>query len=265
MAFVRAGGLVVHHTFDGPPDAPVLLLGNSLGTNFHLWDDVVGTLSRSLRVLRYDMRGHGLTDTGEGDAFTVEHLAGDAVQLLDALGIERAHYMGLSIGGLVGQALAANYPERVSAVVLCATANMIGPPSSWDDRIATIRDGGLSAIAPAVMQRWFTPRTHAERPEVIAGYTNMLERTTVRGYIGCARAVRDADLRAADAEIRCPALVISGAEDPSTPPSAGEALRDAIPGARYALIPQSAHIIAAEAPQTLARAAFEFLCDVVHV
>lgn len=265
MPFVRAGELVVHYAFDGPPDAPVFLLGNSLGTNFHLWDDVVAPLARRWRILRYDMRGHGLTDAGTGDAYTVEQLAGDTVQLLDALDIERVRYMGLSIGGLVGQAFAAAYPARVDAVVLVATANAIGPPSSWDDRIAAIRAGGLSAIASAVMQRWFTPRTHAERPELIAGYTNMLERTAVRGYIGCACAVRDADLRAADASIRCPALVISGGEDASTPPSAGEALRDAIPRARYALIPDSAHIIAAEAPQALARTAFEFLTEHAHV
>jgi len=265
MPFVRAGELVVHYAFDGPPEAPVLLLGNSLGTNFHLWDDVVAPLTHRWRVLRYDMRGHGLTGAGTGDAYTVEQLAGDAVQLLDALGIERVSYMGLSIGGLVGQALAAEFPARVAAVVLCATANAIGPPSSWDERIAAIRAGGLTAIASGVMQRWFTPRTHAERPELVAGYTTMLERTGVRGYIGCARAVRDADLRAADAAIRCPALVISGAEDASTPPSAGEALRDAIPGARYALIPECAHIIAAEAPQALARTAFEFLTEHAHV
>jgi 3-oxoadipate enol-lactonase len=264
VPFVRAGELAVHYAFDGPPGAPVLLLGNSLGTNFHLWDDVVAPLARTWRILRYDTRGHGLTDAGTGDAFSMEQLAGDAVQLLDALGIERAAYMGLSIGGLIGQALAAHYPARVEALVLCATANVIGPPSTWDDRIAAIEAGGLSAIADAVMQRWFTPKTHAERPELVRGFTNMLERTTVRGYVGCARAIREADLRDADGRIDCPTLVVSASEDASTPPSAGEALRDAIRGARYVLIDGSAHIIAAEQPQALARAAFEFLSETVR-
>jgi 3-oxoadipate enol-lactonase len=259
MPFVRAGELVVHYALDGPPGAPVLLLGNSLGTNFHLWDDVVPPLARTWRVLRYDSRGHGSTDAGDADAYTIAQLAGDAVQLLDALGIERAAYMGLSIGGVVGQALAAAHPARVDALVLCATANVIGPPSSWDDRIAAIEAGGLEAIADTVMQRWFTPRTHVERPELVRGYRNMLVRTTVRGYTGCARALREADLRAADGAIAAPTLVVSAGDDASTPPSAGETLRDAIPGARYLLLPEGAHIIAAEQPQALARAAFEFL------
>jgi 3-oxoadipate enol-lactonase len=264
MAFVRAGELTVHYTFDGPPGAPVVLLGNSLGTNFHLWDEIVPALARTMRVLRYDMRGHGLSDAGHSDAYAMQELADDAIALLDALDIPRVRYMGLSIGGLVGQALAASYPARVDALVLCATANQIGPPSVWDDRIATIRAGGLAAIAPGVMQRWFTARTHAERPDLIRGFTNMLERTTLRGYVGCALAIRDADLRAADATIACPTLVVSGIEDAVTPPSAGETLCNAIPGARFLAIDGTAHIIAAERPDALLAGAAEFLHEPVR-
>lgn len=264
MPFVRAGGLTVHYAFDGPADAPVALFGNSLGTNFHLWDDVVPGLAHTVRVLRYDLRGHGLTDAGDGQAYTVEQLAGDAVALLDALGIERAHYVGLSIGGLIGQALAAAHPARVDALVLCATATSIGPAAVWDERIAEIRADGLRAIAPGVMQRWFTPRTHAERPELVRGFTNMLERTSVRGYVGCAYAVRDADLLEADAAIRCPTLVVSAAQDPATPPSNGQVLRDAIPGARFEIVDGSAHIIPADAPAAFERVVAGFLRDAVR-
>jgi 3-oxoadipate enol-lactonase len=265
MPFVRAGALTVHYAFDGPPDAPVVLLGNSLGTNFHLWDEVLPALSRTMRVLRYDMRGHGLTEAGDAPAYSMDELAGDAIALLDALGVDRVRYMGLSIGGLVGQALAAKYPARVEALVLCATANVIGPPSVWDERIATIEAGGLAAIAPGVMARWFTARTHAEQPALVRGFTTMLERTSVRGYVGCARAIRDADLRAADATIACPTLVVSGAQDAVTPPSAGEALCAAIPGSRLVVIEETAHIIAAEQPAALEAAVLDFLGEPAHV
>jgi 3-oxoadipate enol-lactonase/4-carboxymuconolactone decarboxylase len=215
-------------------------------------------------VLRYDMRGHGLTDCPAAMAAgsTIAELAGDAEALLAALKIERVYFCGLSIGGMVGQQLAAQAPERVAALMLCDTASRIGPPSAWQDRIAAVRAGGLAAIADAVLARWFTPRFLAERREDAAGYGNMLTRTPADGYIGCCAAIRDADLRAADAAIRCPTLVIVGDQDAATPPGLARELAAAIAGARLATIADAGHIPTVEQPDRLNQLLAEFLAEV---
>src|SRR5581483_3168995 len=261
MPFVRAADLVVQYDLSGAAGAPVLMLANSLGTSFHMWDPAVPALAASYRVLRYDMRGHGLTSCTLGEdaaAATVARRADDAVALLDALGIARVRFAGVSIGGMVGQRFAAVHPERVESVALCATGNVIGPPSRWDARMETIRAGGLAAIADGVMSGWFTERMRREEPDVVQGFSTMLQRTPVDGYLEGCRAVRDADLRADDARIRARTLVVSGAEDPSTTPAAGEALAAAVPGARFVTIDGAAHIIPAEQPDALARTLLAF-------
>ena len=194
MPFLNAGGSTVYYDLTGPRDAPVVAFGNSLGTNLHVWDAVVAGFTRTFRVLRYDMRGHGLTDRSE--APTMDGLASDVANLLDALELERVRYVGLSIGGMVGQRLAAAHPERVEALVLCATANRIGTAEVWNERIEAVRRGGMAAVSDGVLERWFTPQTHFERPELIRGFTNMVERTLPESYIGLCLAIRDADLAA---------------------------------------------------------------------
>ncbi len=262
MPFVRAGEIVVSYELRGSRDAPVVVLANSLGTSFHLWDEHVESLSSSMRVLRYDKRGHGLTEvgtTGPGGAFTIAQLADDVAALLDALGIERVRFMGLSIGGMIGQRFAAAYPDRIEALVLCATASRIGDAATWNERVSTVRANGMEAIADGVLTRWLTSATHASRPELARGLRTMLCRTTVAGYSGACLAIRDADLRHDDARITAPTLVVSGAQDAVTPPDAGAALRDAIPNARQIVIDDAAHIIALEQPDALERAAIPFL------
>ena len=262
MPFVRAADLVVHYAVDGSPDAPVVMLANSLGTSFPMWDAQVFALARSHRVLRYDMRGHGLTDTtpaGDAGAATVARLADDAVALLDALAIGRVHFIGLSIGGMVGQRLAAEYPERIDSLVLCATGSRIGTAAGWNERIATVQREGLAAIADAAMLRWFTHRAHAEQPELVRGFANMLTRTPVDGYVGGCAAVRDADLRADDARIRCRTLIVAGAEDPTTTPAMGAEMRDAIPGAELLVLDGASHLLCAERPGATNAALLRFL------
>lgn len=262
MPFISAGGLVTHYDLSGPQDAPVLLLANSLGTSFHIWDAVMPALTARFRVLRYDMRGHGLTDVvpldGE-NGYSIAALAGDAVALLDALGIAKAHVCGLSIGGMVAQHLAAHAPERVDHVILCDTAAVIGPPSVWNDRIANIRKSGLAAIAPGVMDRWFTAPFRAAQPVIMQGCIAMVARNTLDGYVGCALAVRDADLRADGARITAPVLVIVGDQDPATPPASAEALAAGITGARLEVIASSSHIPCVEQPEALSRLILGFL------
>lgn len=262
MPFLSAGGLVTHYDLAGPQDAPVLLLANSLGTSFHIWDAVMPALAARFRVLRYDMRGHGLTDAvpleGE-DGYSIAALAGDALALMDALGIAKAHVCGLSIGGMVAQHLAAHAPERVERLVLCDTAAVIGPASVWNERVAGIRKSGLAAIAPGVMERWFTAPFRAAHPVIMQGCINMVARNTLDGYVGCALAVRDADLRADGARIAAPTLVIVGDQDPATPPASAEELTAGIAGARLAVIASSSHIPCVEQPDALARLVLDFL------
>jgi 3-oxoadipate enol-lactonase len=262
VAFVEAGGITVHYDVSGPADAPVVVLANSLGTSVHMWDDQVGPLAASYRVLRYDMRGHGLTECSPpGDDATgrVEVLADDVAALLDALGIERVRFVGLSIGGMVGQRFAAAYPQRIEALALCATATRVGTAETWDARIAAVEQDGLAAIADSVMIRWFTETTRARRHDVIAGFTTMLTRTPVPGYVAGCRAVRDADLRADDARIRCRTLVVAGALDPGTTPAMRAEVRDAIGGAEFLVLDDASHMLCVEQPTALNRALLRFL------
>ena len=262
MPFVRAADLVMHYAVDGPPGAPVVMLANSLGTSFHMWDAQVPELTRSHRVLRYDMRGHGLTDTTPSDgigADTIARLANDAVALLDALAIGRVHFIGLSIGGMVGQRLAAEYPERVESLVLCATGSRIGTAAGWNERIETVERDGLAAIAGAGMKRWFTEHAHAERSELVRGFANMLTRTPVNGYVGGCASVRDADLRADDARIRCRTLILAGDEDPTATPAMGAEMRDAIPGSELLVLDAASHLFCAEQPGATNAALLRFL------
>lgn len=256
MPFLLTGDITTHYALDGATDAPVLLLSNSLGTSFHVWDPVMADLTRHFRVLRYDTRGHGLSDaTPLPDAatgYSIPMLAADALALLDALGIARAHVCGLSIGGMIAQHLAATAPRRVDRLVLCDTAAVIGPPSVWNDRIAGIRREGLAAVAPGVMARWFTEGFRAREPHIVRGYVNMVARTSLEGYLGCAMAVRDADLTAGDRAIAAPTLVVVGEDDPATPRASAEALAALIPGARLATIPDCSHIPCVQQPDALA-------------
>jgi 3-oxoadipate enol-lactonase / 4-carboxymuconolactone decarboxylase len=260
MPFVRANDLTVHYDLSGPVGAPVVMFANSLGTSFHVWDPQEAALAGNYRVLRYDKRGHGLTDCppARDGGYSIDLLAEDARALLDALGIARVHFCGLSIGGMIGQKLAAVAPERVASLVLCDTANRIGPPSLWDQRIAAVRGSGLAAIADAILERWFTPGFLHERAEA-RGAANMLTRTPADGYVGCCLAIRDADLRADDRRITSPTLVIVGDQDASTPPAAARELVETIAGARLEVIENAAHIPTLEQPERLTALLVDFL------
>jgi 3-oxoadipate enol-lactonase len=251
MPFVRPNDITVHYDFAGPRDAPVVVLANSLGTNVHLWDEQMNALARKHRVLRYDMRGHGLTDVTPGDVSatgSIEQLGEDVIALVDALGVNRFSFAGISIGGMVGQYVAARHRDRVDALVVCATAARIGTPSGWNERIELVERDGVEAIVDATMARWFTERAHTERPELVRGFANMVARTPKAGYLAGCRAVRDADLRTAVLGIKARTLVIEGAHDPTATPELGAELRDAIPGARLEVLHGAAHLLNAEQP-----------------
>jgi 3-oxoadipate enol-lactonase len=237
------------------------LLANSLGTNVHVWDAQVAALATDYRILRYDMRGHGLTQAGSRAGLRIADLADDVARLLDALAVRAVTFVGLSIGGMIAQRFAAAYPERVEALVLCATASRIGSPETWGTRIAAVEQGGMSAIIPGVLERWFTPRAHAEQPALLRGFATMLERTPAPSYIAACGAIRDADLRADDGAVRCPTFVIAGADDAVTSPTMAMELRDAISGARLHVVEAAAHILCAEAPDPFNHALLGFLAE----
>ncbi len=248
MPFTRAGGLTVHFEIVGPADAPPVVLIHSLGTNLHLWDAQVPALADHYRVVRYDLRGHGLSALPPQREFTVADLAGDLDALLDALAIARASVIGLSIGGTIAQRFAAAYPARVERLVLAATGSRVGTAESWSERIVTVESGGMAPLVEGTMTRWFSERTRADDPVLVDGFRHMLERTPVAGYVGCCAALRDADLHDDDARIVAPTLVIAGSADTSTPPATGAALQAAIAGAQLAVIEGAAHIINADRP-----------------
>ncbi len=235
--FVDLGDIVVHAQSDGPAGGEAVLLLHSLGTNLHVWDEQAAALSRTHRVIRCDLRGHGLTQATRGP-YTMEVLARDAMRLLDALGVRRAHVCGISIGGRIALEMAAGDRARVASLLLCDTALEFPPFETWQQRIDAVSDGGMAAIADAVMARWVVDQSLPSS----AALRRMLLATDAVGYAGCAAALRDARASGIAGRIACPATVIVGEQDASTPPSAAAAVRDAIAGSGMVTIARAAHI-----------------------
>jgi 3-oxoadipate enol-lactonase len=252
--------VALRYTIDGPQDAPVVVLGSSVGSSSEMWEPQVSALSQHFRVLRYDHRGHGGSPVPPAP-YTLDELGGDVLALLDSLGLERVHLGGLSLGGMVGMWVGAHAPERIDKLVLLCTAAKLGPPEIWDDRIASVRAGGLEAVADATMGRWFTADFAQRRPEVVAGMRKLFTSTPEEGYIGCARAIQQMDLTGDLGLITAPTLVIAGADDPSTPPAQAELIAAAIRGGRTAIVPDAAHLANIEQPDVVTRLLVEFLGD----
>jgi 3-oxoadipate enol-lactonase/4-carboxymuconolactone decarboxylase len=234
----------VHHRIEGPDDAPVVMFANSLGTTLEMWDDQAAALADRYRVLRFDMRGHGRSPAPPGP-YTVDELTDDTLALLDRLGAQRVMFCGLSLGGAVGMTIAARAPERLERLVLCCTALEFGPASQWHERAATVRSEGMVAIAPAGLDRWFTPAAPAATR---ARFDAMLRAQPADGYAACCEALAALDLRGRLTAARVPTLTIAGDDDPVTPPAKLEAIRGEIAGARDAVIPGARHLVNAEHP-----------------
>ena len=247
----------VHYLLEGPEDALVLVLSNSLGTTLAMWDEQAPALSERFRLLRYDHRGHGGSPVPPGP-YKIEDLGRDVLVLLDRLEVERFSFCGLSIGGVVGMWLAREAPERVERLVLCCTSARFAP-DTFDSRARTVRANGVGAIADAVVERWFTPAFREGRPEVAEWARRMLLETPAEGYAGCCEAVRDADLSGRLGQISAPTLVIAGADDPAAPPDQAELIRNSIPDASLEVIPDAAHLANIEQPEAITRAILEHL------
>ncbi len=241
----------VYFQLDGPRDAPVLMLGNSLGSTTRMWAPVAERLSATFRVLRFDLRGHGRSPATPGP-YTVADLGGDVVALLDSLGIERISYCGTSLGGMIGMWLATHAQYRLDRLVLCCTSAHLPPAQGWQDRAATVREKGCEAIADTVIARWFTPGFAARHPDRVAEVRAGFVTCDREGYAGCAEAVGSMDLRALLPQVRAHTLVLVGAEDQATPPPHGELIAQSIPDARLVTLADAAHLAALEHPETVA-------------
>ena len=257
MPLVDIQGMVFAVRSDGPDAAPALLLSNSLSSDMSMWDDQVPGWSQHFKVIRYDQRGHGQTAAPPGP-YTIDQLGRDAVAVLDHLGIARAHFCGLSMGGMVGMWLLTHAPERLERAVLSNTSAHMGPKDSWNGRIALAREGGMEATVEPTVKRWFPAAFHSKAPATIERMRNMIRRTSLAGYSGCCEAIRDMDQRESMRSIRNPTLVIIGANDPATTPEAGRAIHAAIPGAEMVVL-DAAHISNVEHPVAFTREVKEFL------
>jgi 3-oxoadipate enol-lactonase len=246
----------LHARVDGPAGAPVLVLGSSLGTSHAMWSPQAGPLAERFRVVRYDHAGHG-DSAPPRQPYEIGTLAADVLELLDELGIRRASYAGLSLGGMVGMWLAAYAPERVDRLALLCTSALLGPAEGWRQRAAAVRAGGLESVADAIVARWFTPALAASRPQVVAEYRAMLVATPAPGYAACCEAVGAMDLRDELALVRAPTLVIAGADDPATPVEHARAIVERIPGARLRVVYGAAHLANVEQPGTITRLLLE--------
>jgi len=255
--FVDVDGGRLRYRLDGAANASVLVLSNSLGTNLAMWEPQMAELCRGHRVLRYDTRGHGESSVTPGP-YSIGRLGRDVVTLLDHLAIERAHFCGLSLGGMTGMWLATHAPTRVSRLALCNTAAHMAPADLWNGRIDQVRAGGMEAIVESVLARWFTPAFLARSPDIAASVRQMVLATPADGYIACCAAIRDMDQREAIARISAPTLVIAGTHDPATPPADGRFIADRIEGARYVELP-AAHLSNIEAARDFTAALVNFL------
>ncbi len=257
MPFADVASLRVHYRLDGPSGGPLLVLAHSLGMDLSMWDAQASALSERFRVLRYDARGHGQTAVTPAP-YAIPALAQDALRLLDALRLERAHFCGLSMGGLVGMWLGAHAPQRIDRLVLCSTAARIGTLERWNQRIEAVRRGGLASVAAGAVERWFSAAFRERSPDLVARTRALFERTPAEGYLGWCAAIRDADLRADLSAIEARTLVLTGHTDPATPPAEGRQLADAIPAARYLEL-EAAHLSNLEASDAFTTAISGFL------
>lgn len=255
---VVANGIRIHYTVDGA--GPWLVMSHSLGCDLHMWDRETEALAGRFRVLRFDTRGHGETEAPAA-AYTLDQLADDLQAMLDALEVNRCHFMGLSMGGMIAMTHALKYPGRFDRLLLCNTSSRVGADAApvWRQRIETVRAGGMEPIVQPTLSRWFTEPFRLARPDVMATVAGMIRATPPEGYIGCCHAIPLIDLTARLGMIGSPTLVIAGDQDVGTPVEMARAIQLGIPGAQLAVLPRAAHLSNLEHPEAFGRLVADFL------
>ncbi len=262
MPFHQLDDIKLHYQEDGDPNGAPIVFANSLGTTMGLWDPIFPLLPKGLRILRYDMRGHGQTDVPE-PPYTMGAMVRDIEQLMDALDVKNAMFVGLSVGGLVAQGLATKRLDLVRAMVLSNTAAKIGTHEIWNSRFDLIREGGMEAVADATMERWFSKAWH-DAPQ-IAPWRKMLTDTKPDGYIGCGHAIAGTDFYTTTAALKLPTLAIAGSEDGATPPDLLRETQELIAGSQFHLIRRAGHLPCVELPEEYAQVLTRFLNDTGHL
>lgn len=247
----------IAYRFDGPEDAPVLLLSNSLGTDMSMWSPQMHGLTRTFRVLRYDSRGHGSSDAPDG-AYSMDRLGRDVINLLDRLDLSKVHFCGLSKGGMVGQWLAVHAPERLGKLILANTSAYMGPPSAWQARIVNVLEKGMAPLTEASISRWFTPGFTQGAPDALAPIRASLLANSPTGYAGCCAAIRDMDQRPTARLNQTPTLVIAGQDDPATTVEDAEFLVQQASQAQLITF-SAAHLSNIEAAEEFTQAVITFL------
>ncbi|MEL6963385.1 MAG: 3-oxoadipate enol-lactonase [Pseudomonadota bacterium] len=250
MKALRANGQILHVADEGARDGLPVVFSNSLGTDFRLWDPMLPHLPSGLRLIRYDKRGHGLSTCPDGP-YSIEDHRQDLEGVLDQLGIKQAVIVGLSVGGMITQALAAVRPDLARGLVLCDTGHVIGPPEIWDARVEAIQKGGIGSLSDAILERWFSTNFHRDRAEELALWRSMLTRTPVEGYIGTCRAIQKADLTETTRRLAMPTICVVGSEDGATTPDLVRSTA-ALLGTECIEIEGAGHLPCVEAPAVLA-------------
>jgi 3-oxoadipate enol-lactonase len=258
MDFTIRNDLTTHYRREGTREGTPLVFINALGTDLRIWDAVVSHLLDRYPVIRYDKRGHGLSDCPPAP-YSIRDFSNDLLSLLDHLEVPQATLVGISVGGMIAMDFAVLCQERVHALVLCDTAPKIGTAELWTDRINTLRTHGMHSMADAILSRWFAPSFKEQSPTSYRGYYNMLTRTPVEGYTGTCEAIREADLTEAVQTIQARALVLCGAEDVSTPPDVTRKLVKLMPDAAFQEIPGAGHLTCVEQPDAVAAGIERFL------
>lgn len=258
MKFARVNQVVLHYEIVGDASLPTLVFCNSLGTDFRIWDEVVARLDGRYRIVIYDKRGHGLSQATPAPYALSDHVD-DLGALLDHLNVTRAAIVGLSVGGLIAQGLAAKRPDLVAVLVLADTAHRIGTEARWNERIHTVTEKGIAAIADGVLRTWFTPAFHSHDNPDLVGFHAMLTRTSLEGYLGTCAALRDADLTGSTHALNLPVLCIVGDQDGSTSPTLVRSMSDLIGGAQFQIVENAGHLPNVEQPQAFTDLILAFL------
>lgn len=257
---ITANGIGIHYTLNGPASGHVVTLSHSLATNLAMWEPQASALAARYRVLRYDTRGHGGTDAPSGP-YSLDQLAEDAVALFRALGIERTHFVGLSMGGMIGQVLALTHPEMLRSLVLCDTSSRIPPEARpmWGERIRTTEQQGMEPHVEPTIGRWFTPPFAARNPEIVEAVRAMIRQTKPQGYVGCCHAIKALDLTDRLAAITVPALIVVGEDDPGTPVAASRAIHERIRGSELVILKSASHLSNIEQSEPFNKTLLDFL------
>jgi 3-oxoadipate enol-lactonase len=256
---IEANGITMRYTLEGPAGAPVVTLSHSLATHVGMWDATAPALA-AFRVLRYDTRGHGGTDAPAGP-YSLDVLAADALALLGALGIQRTHWVGLSMGGMIGQTIALKARGTLLSLCLCDTTSRVPPEArgTWAERIATAEGQGMEPLVEPTIARWFTPDFVRTQPEVVDRVRAMIRETPPRGYVGCCHAIARLDLTDRLGEIGMPTLVVVGEEDQGTPVSAARTIHEHVRGSELVVLKSASHLSNIEQPDAFNRAVQHFV------